>query len=98
MQGLSAVRARHLWDTEEDTPSRTRRCHPLGGRERRADVPIRAPTFAVWITRGQGAACDACGKTITSDESQYQLVAKEREMRLDRDCFRRRMDGLTAMQ
>jgi len=48
----------------------------------------------IWISRGQGAACDACGKTILVGEPQYELVANGREMRLDRDCFRRRMEEL----
>jgi hypothetical protein len=49
----------------------------------------------VWITRGQGAICDGCGKPIPHDEAQYEVITNGREMRLDRDCFRRRMDELT---
>jgi len=49
----------------------------------------------IWITRSQRAACNACGKTIPHDQAQYEVVISGREMRLDRDCFRRRMDELT---
>jgi hypothetical protein len=49
----------------------------------------------VWITRGQGAICDGCGKTIPHDEAQYEVITNGREMRLDRECFRRRMEELT---
>ena len=54
------------------------------------------PSVMIWLTRSQGAACDACGKTIAVGESQYEVVANGREMRLDRDCFRRQMDELTS--
>jgi len=49
----------------------------------------------VWITHGQGAICDGCGKPIPHDEAQYEVITKGREMHLDRECFRRRMDELT---
>src|SRR5262249_1109697 len=59
------------------------------GRPRR-----RAPAVMIWITRSEGAACDACRKTIPVDQSQYEVVTNGRETRLDRDCFRRRMEKL----
>jgi hypothetical protein len=54
------------------------------------------PSVMIWITLSQGAACDACGKTIPVRDSQYEVVMQNgREVRLDRDCFRRRIDELT---
>jgi len=49
----------------------------------------------IWITRSEGAACHTCGKTIPRDQTQYEVVINGSEMRLDRDCFRRRMEELT---
>jgi hypothetical protein len=43
----------------------------------------------------KGATCDACGEAIPPDQAQYEVVISGHEMRLDRDCFRRRMDELT---
>jgi hypothetical protein len=54
----------------------------------------RSPSAIIWITRSHGTACDECGKAIRIDEPQYDVVTDGREMHLDRDCFRRRMDEL----
>ena len=49
----------------------------------------------VWITRSQGEACDACGRPIPVEQSQYELVMKNgHEMRLDRTCLQRQMQEL----
>ena len=63
--------------------------------ERGGSRPRRLrPSVMIWLTRSPGAVCDACGKAIREGESQYEVVANDKELRLDRDCFRRRMDEL----
>jgi hypothetical protein len=64
--------------------------------DRGRDTPRRLRSrFTIWIIRSQGATCDACGEAIPPDQAQYEVVISGHEMRLDRDCFRRRMDELT---
>jgi len=68
---------------------------PRSGGSGSEDRPRRlAPSVMIWITRSHGEACDACGQTIPVDQTQFEIVTNGREMRLDRDCFRRRMDEL----
>src|SRR5262245_7201315 len=54
----------------------------------------RAPAVMIWITRSEGAHCDVCSKAIPVDQSQYEVVLDGRELRLDRECFQRRMQEL----
>ena len=66
-----------------------------GGTDRGGGARRLTPSAMIWITRSQGAACSACGKAIPADQAQYEVVISGHELRLDRDCFRRRMDELT---
>ena len=51
----------------------------------------------VWITRSHGVACDACGRTIPANWSQYEVAMKNGgEIRLDRTCLQRQMQELDA--
>src|SRR5215468_3111152 len=75
--------------------NRSDRFSPISGASDSEHRPRRlAPSVMIWITRGHGAACDACGRTIGDGEPQYEVVANGREMCLDRDCFQRRMSEL----
>jgi hypothetical protein len=59
------------------------------------DIPNRRPRLAaMWITGSEGMICESCGKTIPVGHPQYEIVTNGDELRLDRDCFLRRMKEL----
>jgi len=63
-----------------------------GGGKSERNIPRELlASVTIWITRGEGTVCDACGKTIAAGEPQFQIVANNGEMRFDRDCFLRRL-------
>ena len=45
-------------------------------------------TSALWIVPSAGATCDACNRQIAEGELQYEVIAEDREMRLDGRCYR----------
>jgi hypothetical protein len=71
--------------------------HPISGASNGGHDPTRRLRngFTIWITPSQGETCDACGNAIPGYEPQYEVVISGREMRLDRDCFRRRVEEIT---
>ena len=65
-----------------------------GGHDRSGWHALLSPegVVTVWITRSHGEACDACGRTIPVEQSQYALVMKNgHEIRLDRTCLQRQI-------
>jgi len=71
-----------------------------GAMTRRLDGPgwfAVSGRATVWITRSHGVACDACGRTIPANWSQYEVAMKNGgEIRLDRTCLQRQMQELDA--
>jgi hypothetical protein len=49
--------------------------------------------LSLWIAPSSGRACEACGQQIVAGHMEYVLVGGGREMRLDRACYRQRMEA-----
>jgi hypothetical protein len=85
-------KARSIGDATRDLILRFRsHCfRPMSGA---SDQEIPTPSY-VWVGPCRGATCEVCDRQIVNGETEFVIVARGREMRLDRDCFQRRVKAL----